>query len=116
MTRLSSEELRYQGVFKFIPSGALPACCSTTPGLNRCNGEASAQEKVPPDNLVEAHLTLARGGSERSNHVKSLRPRYQEAPVASYPSWASENTALNRESGGVQAVSVHHHYEECHHA
>lgn len=29
-------------------------------------GEGSAQEKVPPDNLVEAHITLAIGGSSLS--------------------------------------------------
>ena len=59
----TQRKLRYQGVFKFVPARALPACRSTTPGLNICMGEGSAQEKVPPDNLVEAHITLARGGS-----------------------------------------------------
>ena len=64
--------LRYQGVFKFLPARALPACCSRTSQLNRITRvSASAERKCRLISSSRRTLPGKPEGFSRS-HTKRL--------------------------------------------
>jgi 5-methylcytosine-specific restriction endonuclease McrA len=71
MSRLSSSELRYSEVLKFLPARARPACCSRTLKLNIPRGLRKCFEDGPPNTFVKATITRLAGGSAHEQQPMS---------------------------------------------
>ena len=107
--------LRYQGVLKFLPARALPACCSRTSGLNRFTRVSASAHWI--GRLIPSSRRTLPGkpeGFSRSNTKRlpargsTLNRSYLRA-VSFLPSpsrrWGSRRTFYGCSGGSVWMVT-----------